>query len=90
MTPIAEKAYDLTSGSILNKLLLIAGPVMATQLFQMAYNLIDMFFVGRISSDAVAATGSAGIFFRGIVLLIWYVIHAHKNLGKQRLQLHEY
>jgi len=35
---------------------------MATQFFQMAYNLIDMFFVGRISSDAVAATGSAGMF----------------------------
>jgi len=35
---------------------------MATQIFQMAYNLIDMFFVGRISSDAVAATGSAGMF----------------------------
>jgi len=58
----AKHSYDLTNGSILNKLLLIAGPVMATQLFQMAYNLIDMFFVGRISSDAVAATGSAGMF----------------------------
>lgn len=59
---MAKKEFDLTNGSILNKLLLIAGPVMATQLFQMAYNLIDMFFVGRISSDAVAATGSAGMF----------------------------
>jgi len=59
---MVKKNFDLTTGSILNKLLLIAGPVMATQLFQMAYNLIDMFFVGRISSDAVAATGSAGMF----------------------------
>jgi len=57
-----KKEYDLTNGSILNKLLLIAGPVIATQVFQMAYNLIDMFFVGRISSDAVAATGAAGMF----------------------------
>ena len=59
---MAKKGHDLTNGSILNKLLLIAGPIIATQLFQMAYNLIDMFFVGRISSDAVAATGSAGMF----------------------------
>ncbi|MCL1991279.1 MAG: MATE family efflux transporter [Defluviitaleaceae bacterium] len=57
-----KKEYDLTSGRILNKLLLIAGPVMATQLFQMVYNLTDMFFVARISSDAVAATGAAGMF----------------------------
>lgn len=59
---MAKKEYDLTKGSILNKLLIIASPLMATQLFQMAYNLIDMFFVGRISSDAVAATGAAGMF----------------------------
>ena len=58
----AKHSYDLTNGSILNKLLLIAGPVMATQLFQMAYNLIDMFFVGRISDDSVAAIGAAGMF----------------------------
>lgn len=57
-----KREYDLTNGGILNKLLLIAGPIIATQFFQMAYNLIDMFFVGRISSDAVAATGSAGMF----------------------------
>ena len=57
-----KKELDLTDGSILKKLLLIAGPIMATQVFQMAYNLIDMFFVGRISSYAVAATGAAGMF----------------------------
>ena len=63
--------YDLTNGSILSKLFLIAGPVMATQAFQMAYNLIDMFFVSRISSDAVAATGSAGLF---ILLSVVFII----------------
>jgi len=59
---VAAKGYDLTKGSILGRLLLIAMPVMATQLFQMLFNLIDMFFVGRISSDAVAAVGSAGMY----------------------------
>ena len=54
--------FDLTEGRILNKLLIISGPIMATQLFQMAYNLIDMFFVGSISYEAVAATGAAGMF----------------------------
>jgi len=59
---MAAKGYDLTKGSILKNLLLIAMPVMGTQLFQMLFNLIDMFFVGRISSDAVAAVGSAGMY----------------------------
>ena len=59
---MAAKGYDLTKGSILGRLLLIAMPVMGTQLFQMMFNLIDMFFVGRISSDAVAAVGSAGMY----------------------------
>ena len=53
---------DLTQGSILKKLIAIASPIMGMQIFQMAYNLIDMFFLGRISSDAVAAAGSAGMF----------------------------
>lgn len=59
---MSTKGIDLTAGSILKKLIAIAAPVMAMQVFQMAYNLIDMFFLGRISDDAVAASGSAGMF----------------------------
>ena len=54
--------YNLTEGNILNKLFLIALPIMGTQLFQMMYNLIDMFLLGRISYDTVAASGTAGMF----------------------------
>ena len=54
--------YDLTEGGILKKLLLVAVPIMGTQLTQMAYNLTDMFWLGRVGSDAVAAVGSAGMF----------------------------
>lgn len=54
--------YDLTQGGILNKLLLVALPVMGTQLMQMSYNLTDMFWLGRVGSDAVAASGTAGMF----------------------------
>ena len=53
---------NLTEGPILNKLLFIAIPIMGTQLFQMLYNLIDMFLLGRVSGDAVAATGTAGMY----------------------------
>ena len=54
---------DLTNGSILRKLLLVAIPIMGTQLMQMAYNLTDMFWLGQgVSSAAVAASGSAGMY----------------------------
>jgi len=59
---MSAKGIDLTQGSILKKLIAIAVPIMAMQIFQMGYNLIDMFFLGRISADAVAAAGSAGMF----------------------------
>jgi len=58
----AKRKYDLTEGGILSKLLLVALPIMGTQLMQMSYNLTDMFWLGRLSSDAVAASGTAGMF----------------------------
>ena len=63
-----KKGIDLTQGNILKKLWAIATPIMVMQIFQMAYNFIDMFFLGRISddplvaADIVAAAGSAGMF----------------------------
>lgn len=57
-------AYDLTKGDILKKLLLVAVPIMGTQLMQMAYNLTDMFWLGRMEDSvaAVAASGLGGLF----------------------------
>ncbi|MDR1899535.1 MAG: MATE family efflux transporter [Treponema sp.] len=54
--------YSLTEGGILKKLLLIAMPIMGTQFIQMAYNLTDMFWLGRVGSSAVAASGAAGMY----------------------------
>lgn len=53
---------DLTTGNILKKLLRVALPIMGTQLMQMTYNLVDVFFLGRVGTDAVAASGTAGMF----------------------------
>jgi putative MATE family efflux protein len=54
--------YDLTRGSIAAKLLQVALPIMGMQFTQMAYNLTDMLWLGRLGSDAVAATGAAGMY----------------------------
>ena len=57
-----DRRTDLTSGGILQKLVFVALPIMGTQLMQMMYNLTDMFWLGRLSSDAVAASGAAGMY----------------------------
>lgn len=56
------KKTDLTQGSILKGLILMALPIMGTSFLQMAYNLTDMLWIGRLGSRAVAAVGTAGFF----------------------------
>ena len=57
-----ENRLDLTNGSIGNKLIKLSLPIMGTSFIQMAYNLVDMLWVGKAGSDAVAAVGTAGFF----------------------------
>ena len=51
---------DLLEGSIVGSLTSLALPIMATSLIQMAYNMTDMIWIGRLSADAVAAWGRQG------------------------------
>lgn len=48
---------DLLNGRITPTLARLAFPIMGTSLMQMAYNMIDMIWIGRVSADAVAAVG---------------------------------
>ncbi len=57
-----KKNIDLLNGPVLMSLTRLAIPIMATSLIQMAYNLTDMIWIGRIGSNAVAAVGAAGMF----------------------------
>ncbi|MDR2505376.1 MAG: MATE family efflux transporter [Oscillospiraceae bacterium] len=57
-----KESYDLTQGGIVSKILVVAVPVMGSQLLQMSYNLTDLFWLGRLSSGAVAASGTVGLF----------------------------
>jgi len=52
---------DLTQGSIFRQLTTLAFPLMATSLIQMAYNLTDMAWVGRLGSESAAAVGTGGL-----------------------------
>ena len=59
---VDSQRFNLTRGDIAGKLLLVSLPIIGTQLMLMGYNLVDMFLLGRVGSDAVAASGSAGMY----------------------------
>ncbi len=50
---------DLTTGSISKHLLKTMGFVLVTMVFQTLYFLIDLYWVGRLGTEAVAAVGIA-------------------------------
>lgn len=73
-----KKINNVTQGPIFEKLLLLALPILLTTLSQMAYNLTDIFWIGRVDSiglsetDAVAAVGTASYltwFAMGVILI---------------------
>lgn len=57
-----ERDIKLTQGNITKTLVKLAIPIMATSFVQMAYNMIDMIWLGRVSTNVVAAAGTAGFF----------------------------
>ncbi|MGO1468647.1 MAG: MATE family efflux transporter [Tissierella sp.] len=62
----------LTQGNISKAIIKLALPIMGTSFIQMAYTLIDIMWLGRLSTDAVAAAGTAGFFLwfgAGLVLI---------------------
>ena len=51
---------DLTTGSITRHLLKTASFMLVTMIFQTLYILVDLYWVGRLGKEAVAAVGVAG------------------------------
>ncbi|WP_164470834.1 MATE family efflux transporter [Vaginisenegalia massiliensis] len=57
-----NKEVDLLKGPIISTLVTFSIPIMTVSFMQMAYNLTDIFFVGQLGVQAVAATGTMGYF----------------------------
>src|SRR5436189_6454820 len=51
---------DLTTGPITRHLLKTTGFMLVTMVFQTLYFLVDLYWVGRLGTAAVAAVGIAG------------------------------
>ena len=57
-----KQHVNLLEGPIFPALSKLALPIMGTSLIQMAYNMTDMIWIGRVGSSAVAAVGAAGMY----------------------------
>lgn len=56
------KNNNLVQGPILKNLIILASPLIFINLLNMAYNFTDMYFVGKISTEALSALGTASLF----------------------------
>ena len=54
------RMQDLTTGSISRHLLKTASFMLVTMIFQTLYILVDLYWVGRLGKEAVAAVGISG------------------------------
>src|SRR5437868_1459882 len=52
--------HDLTKGPILRNVIKMGGFMLVSMLFQTLYFLVDLYFVGRLGKDAVAAVSLSG------------------------------
>ena len=52
----------LLKGNIIKALITLALPIMGTAFMQMANQIVDMIWIGRLGSDSVASVGTAGFF----------------------------
>ena len=60
-----KRDINLTEGNIRLNITKLALPIMGTSFIQMAYSFIDIIWLGRLSTNAVAAAGAAGF-------LLWF------------------
>lgn len=81
----------LTEGNIFRAIMKLALPIMGTSFVQMAYNMTDMIWIGRVGSKAVAAVGTAGFFtWLGMAFILISKIGAEvgvaQSIGKKDIE----
>ncbi|MFQ5906619.1 MAG: MATE family efflux transporter [bacterium] len=54
---------DLTKGSVIRHMFLLSWPTVLAMSMHTSYNLVDIFWVGKLSATAIAAVSLAGVVF---------------------------
>ena len=86
-----RKDVDMTEGSIFRHLILFALPLLAGNVFQQLYNMVDTWVVGNyVSNEAYSAVGSVGFitntlisFFLGLATGAGVVIGQYYGAGQK-------
>ena len=55
-----KRDHNLTEGPILPKVISLTGPLMVVAILNSTLNLVDMFWVGKLGSNAIAAVAVSG------------------------------
>lgn len=82
---------DLTQGSVTRQLLRFTLPLMLANIFQVGYNLVDMFFVGQYAgTEALSAVSIAGnitmlMFFCFMGIAVGGQIYVAQTVGSGKL-----
>ena len=91
-----KKGVNLTEGSIGKILIALAIPIVGASFLQMAYGLVDMIWIGRVGSGAVAAIGTASFFlnlgeaFNSIVVMGGGIKVSHSIGAQKEKDIDEY
>ncbi|MCU4926168.1 MATE family efflux transporter [Halobacteria archaeon AArc-dxtr1] len=95
MTEGTDRSVNVTDGALFKPLVVLSAPIVFSQLLQVAYNLADTYWVGRLGSDAVAALSySWAIVFLmvsvggGLTVAGTVLVSQHKGAGDFRRSHH--
>ncbi len=58
-----NKSIDLTEGNLLKNLITLSLPIVLSNLLQMIYNVVDVFWLGKLGENAKGAVSVAGMSF---------------------------
>ncbi|WP_138159643.1 MATE family efflux transporter [Peptoniphilus catoniae] len=75
-----NKNIDLLEGNITDVMIRLSLPLMGTAFIQMAYTLVDLMWLGKLSTNAVAAVGCIG-FFVWIVMALTLISKTGISVG---------
>jgi len=64
------RKHDFTTGSIPGSIWILAFPIMLANILQTAFNIVDMFWVGRLGTDAIGAVAMSGVVLFVIVTIV--------------------
>jgi len=90
------KKIDLTEGKAIKVLTTLSVPIMGSSLLQFTYNLVNMIWVGRLGSNAVASIGSASFYIglgysiNSLVVIGTGIKVAHAIGKKEEKEVKEY